>query len=132
MPLLQQAASHAEDYATIKYSNAGVPLWTNRYNGPANRGDKGYRMAVDSSGNVFVTGSSQNTSGNFDYATVAYSNTGVPLWTNRYNGPANVFDFAIGIAVDRSGNVFVTGNSGNDMVTIKYSSSITPDRKSVV
>jgi hypothetical protein len=27
------------DYATIKYSSAGVSLWTNRYNGPGNGDD---------------------------------------------------------------------------------------------
>ncbi len=51
------AAAHY-DYATIKYSSAGVPLWTNRYNGPANREDYAYAVAVDGSNNVIVTGSS--------------------------------------------------------------------------
>jgi len=117
------------DYATIKYSNAGVPLWTNRYDGPANSWDYAAAIAVDRSGNVFVTGTSYGI-GAGDYATVAYSNEGVPLWTNRYDGPANRDDRAEAIAVDNSGNVFVTGWSWNgtnyDYVTIKYSSSVPP------
>ena len=119
------------DYATVAYSGAGVPLWTNRYNGPANSYDDAYAIAVDASGNVFVTGPSIGT-GSYDYATVAYSGAGLPLWTNRYNGPANGYDQANAIAVDRSGNVFVTGwsvgsGSGNDdYATVAYSGAGLP------
>src|SRR6266581_9022639 len=38
----------------------------------------------------------------------AHAQGGVPLWTNRYDGPANSSDLARAIAVDSSGNVFVT------------------------
>jgi hypothetical protein len=115
------------DYATIKYSNAGVPLWTNRYNGPGNGADQPTGIAVDSSGSVFVLGQSWGAT-SFDYATIKYSASGVPLWTNRYNGPANDTDWPNAIAVDGNGNVFVTGgarasNSGKDYVTIKYSNA---------
>jgi len=124
------------DYATIAYSGAGVPLWTNRYNGPGNRSDEARALAVDGSGNVFVTGSSSFTdgSGRFDsvYATIAYSGAGVPLWTNRYNGTANSVATAVAVAVDASGNVFVTGSSviasGDrwDYATIAYSGAGVP------
>ena len=123
--------SDPPDYATINYSNAGVPLWTNYYNGPANMSDQPSAIAVDSTGNVFVTGLS------FDapccpvstaYATIAYSKTGELLWENRCNGPDNVYSSPHSIAVDRAGNVFVTGYSwGSDdyayYTTIKYSSA---------
>jgi len=120
------------DYATIKYSGDGVPLWTNRYNGPGNSQDQAYAIAVDGSGNVFVTGYSY--AGNFvntDYATIKYSGAGVPLWTNRYNGPGNSNDKAYALAVDTNGNVFVTGESfdsgsGFDYATIKYSGDGVP------
>jgi hypothetical protein len=127
-----------EDYVTIKYSNAGLPLWTNWYSGPGNSG-RAAAIAVDGSGNVFVTGESAATTDQFcwpscfDYATIAYSSAGVPLWTNRYDGPENNYDSATAIAVDSSGNVFVTGYSrsgsdslSDDYATIAYSSAGVP------
>jgi predicted house-cleaning NTP pyrophosphatase (Maf/HAM1 superfamily) len=115
-----------QDYATIAYSGAGVALWTNRYNGPGNSDDYANAVAVDGSGNVFVTGNSAGSGSGLDYATIKYSGVGVPLWTNRYNGPANGDDGANGVAVDGSGNVFVTGNSSGDYATIKYSGAGVP------
>jgi len=119
------------DYATVAYSGAGVPLWTNRYNGPANGWDYASALAVDGSGNVFVTGSSKGSGGDYDYTTIAYSGAGVPLWTNRYNGPANGYDLASAVAVDASGNVFVTGSSrgsagDSDYATLAYSGAGVP------
>jgi hypothetical protein len=113
------------DYATLAYSSSGQALWTNRYDGPASGDDHAMAMAVDHSGNVFVTGYSQGVGSGYDYATVAYSQGGVPLWTNRYNGPANGHDYASAIAVDSGGNVFVTGYSyggagSNDYATVAY------------
>jgi hypothetical protein len=118
------------DYATIKYSSAGVPLWTNRYNGPANNEDQATDVVVDGSDNVFVTGYSFTSDGMSDYLTVAYSSAGVPLWTNRYNGTGNNSDYARVVAVDGNRNVFVTGESWNgsatDYATIKYSATGVP------
>jgi hypothetical protein len=118
------------DYATIKYSSAGVPQWTNRYDGPAHDDDEAWAVAVDTSNNVFVTGYSWN-GANYDYATLKYSSAGVPLWTNRYNGPANGDDKAWAVAVDASNNVLVTGEShglgtGWDSATLEYSNAGVP------
>lgn len=111
------------DYLTIKYSGDGVPLWTNSYDGPANGAEFATALAVDATGNTIVSGHSRNGTG-YDYATVAYSSSGVALWTNRYDGAGNGDDYANAIAVDGNGNVFVTGTSWNgiayDSVTIKY------------
>src|ERR1043166_2429978 len=119
------------DYAIIKYSAAGLPLWTNRYNGVGYGSDTARAMAVDRSGNVFVTGSSQGTISGYDYVTIAYSGAGVPLWINRYNGPGNGSDRAAAVAVDGSGNVVVTGyvtgtNLYYEYATIKYSAAGVP------
>src|SRR5258706_357456 len=95
------------DMLIIKYSGAGVPLWTNRYNGPGNGDDRASAMAVDSAGNVFVTGYSASTGVypyGYDYATIAYSAAGVPLWTNRYNGLGHGDYRANAMAVEFSGN----------------------------
>ena len=86
-----------------------------------------YATVVDGSGNVYVTGSSYGSNGLPDYATVKYSRSGKPLWVRRYNGPENNWDIATELALDGSGNVYVTGNSYGsedfDYVTIKYSAA---------
>ena len=123
------------DYLTIKYSGAGVPLWTNRYDGPGNDYDLACAVAVDSNNNVIVTGYSTNSTSGYDYATIKYSSAGEPLWTNRYDGPGNGYDYASSVAVDRSNNVIVAGTSASssdvdypnlDYATIKYSSDGVP------
>jgi hypothetical protein len=121
------SSSASSDYATIKYSSDGVPLWTNRYNGPGNGEDKAQAMVVDGSNNVIVTGYSDVSAWSFayDYATIKYSSAGVPLWTQRYNGPGNGQDQASAMVMDNSGNVIVTGRSFgsgvySDFATIKY------------
>jgi hypothetical protein len=98
-------------------------LWTNRYSGPVIFShDYPSAVAVDRSGNVFVTGHRSVTP---RYATIAYSNDGLTLWTYSHDGGYHI---GPAIAVDGSGNVFVTGESygsigSEDFVTIKYSSS---------
>jgi uncharacterized protein (UPF0297 family) len=113
------------DYATIKYLPSGDTAWVRRYNGPGNNDDEAYALVVDSSGNVYVTGQSVGTGTNSDYATIKYLPSGDTAWVRRYNGPGNSGDYANAIAIDGSGNVYVTGLSmgsgtNSDYATIKY------------
>jgi hypothetical protein len=127
-------SSGGTDLATIKYSGAGVPLWTNRFHGPSTNWDFFGALLVDTSNNVIVAGSDDinRTNINLDYVTIKYSSGGVPLWTNRYNGPANGFDAVQGAALDGNNNVIVTGSSSFGgaaawaSTTVKYSSDGAP------
>jgi PKD repeat protein len=116
------------DYATIKYYPNGDTAWVRRYNGPGN-GDDIIRtlgtIAVDASGNVYVTGRSVGDGTSYDYATIKYYSNGDTAWIRRYNGPGNSDDWSYALALDNSGNIYVTGYSGGsgtyyDYATIKY------------
>jgi uncharacterized delta-60 repeat protein len=116
------------DYITIKYNSAGAEQWVAHYNGPGNGGDEPGAIAIDHSGNVYVTGYSQGSGTGTDYATIKYDSAGVQQWIARYNGPGNINDGAGDIIVDDSGNVYITGYSvgvgtGSDYATIKYNPS---------
>ena len=115
------------DFLTVKYNAGGVIQWRALANGAANGDDFAYGIAVDSIGNVVVTGSSQF-DGKSDYLTVKYNSSGVEQWRATLDGDANRDDEAYAIAVDAAGNVLVTGASvayGNnyDYVTVKYSAA---------
>ena len=108
-----------------------VEVWAQRYNGPANGGDRPYAIAVDLNGNVVVTGTSYNGTNN-DFYTAKYAATnGAVLWERRYNGPVNGYEQARAVAVDSSGNVVVTGSSQSnssywdsfDYYTAKYAAA---------
>jgi hypothetical protein len=77
-------------------------------------------MAIDSSGNVYVTGHSPGDGTGYDYATVKYDTNGNELWVARHNGTRDTSDLSLALAVDGSGNVYVTGESDGDYCTIKY------------
>ncbi|MEO6696351.1 MAG: SBBP repeat-containing protein [Ignavibacteria bacterium] len=118
-----------EDYTTIKYSPGGNQLWAAVYNGPGNGYDQSIAIAVDRSGNVYVAGYVSGSGSSYDYATVKYNSNGVQQWAAVYNGLGNSIDYAASIAVDDTGNVYVTGQSyggsvtSYDYVTIKYNTA---------
>jgi len=116
----------AAGYLTIKYNTDGRLLWVRRYNGLGYDSDSAQAIALDSQGNVYVTGYSHGIGSRSDYATIKYSPDGEELWVRRYNGPGNSVDEAVAIALDVQGNVYVAGSSvgiGTDVdyATIKYS-----------
>jgi Beta-propeller repeat len=119
------AGTENTDYVIIKYNSTGDEQWAQRYNGPGNGYDAPYGIALDSSGNVYVTGTSTGDGTGFDYATIKYDNDGEQQWVKSLNGTGNGYDAALALAIDASGNVCVTGistaqNGLGDCVTIKY------------
>jgi hypothetical protein len=111
-------------YGTIKYDPSGNFLWARTVNPPPNLRDYAYDIAIDGSGNVYVTGRGNGVA--LDYLTVKYDPNGNLQWTKTYNGPGSSNDFATAIAIDGFGNACVTGQSvGTDLdyATIKYDPS---------
>jgi len=119
------AGTENTDYVVVKYNSDGDQQWAQRYNGPGNDYDAPYGIALDGSGNVYVTGTSTGDGTGFDYTTIKFDNNGQQQWVKSYNGTGNSYDAAVALAVDGSGNVRVTGistaqNGLGDCVTIKY------------
>ncbi|MCH7905479.1 MAG: SBBP repeat-containing protein [Armatimonadetes bacterium] len=119
----------AKDYTTLKYDSNGSLLWVRRYSGPNNGNNVATALALDTAGNVYITGGSPNLAGDYEYATLKYNPNGNLLWEIRFHGPENISDVAVALALDRAGNVYVTGHSYSsgtfqDYATIKYSQSV--------
>lgn len=106
------------DYITMKIAPDGNVLWAKRFNGPGNGIDEAKALAINSQGDVCVTGRSQNSLFNFDIATVKYSSSGAFQWVSYYDD-TNSDDIGNDVAFDNAGNVFVVGNSGLNGVFIK-------------
>ena len=111
------------------YSQA-TQEWVQTYNGTGNGLDISFSVVVDNLGNVYVAGNSPGDTSANDITTIKYDSAGQQQWVRRYNGPGNSDDGTNGtnaIAVDDSGNVYVTGWSAGtentDYVVIKYNSN---------
>lgn len=124
-----------DDCTTIKYNSSLTQTWAQTFNGIGNKNDRAYAIAVDGSGNVYITGESDSATSqftkNYDYVTIKYNPAGVQQFANTYNGLSNTDDTPAAITLDGLGNIYVTGQSENgisnfpnkDFATIKYDNS---------
>jgi hypothetical protein len=120
------------DYATIKYDAAGNRQWVRRYNGSNGNGAVATALAVDATGNVYVTGQSfgqLNGNSITDFATIKYDTNGNQVWRSNYIAPRRYDNYVWAIGVDGAGAVYIAGStpmtqsngtSGEDFVTVKY------------
>ncbi|HSM51409.1 MAG TPA: SBBP repeat-containing protein, partial [Thermoanaerobaculia bacterium] len=120
-----RGATGATNYVTVAYDPGGNQLWVREHNGTGDGDDYARAMAIDGNGGIYVTGESQGAPGGLNYATVKYDTAGDLLWAVEYGGPGDGDDVAHSLAVDGSGNVYVTGESLGatgriDLATIKY------------
>jgi hypothetical protein len=117
------------DIFLVKYDSSGVKQWTRQLGTVAD--DVGYGVAVDSRGNVYVTGeTSSGLDGNTnlgakDIFLVKYNSSGVKQWTRQLGATAD--DIGYGVAVDSSDSIYVTGFTTGaelrDIFLVKYDSS---------
>ena len=112
------------DGFVVKLSSSGDHLWSTYIGGAADGVDGGYdygnAITVDSQGNALVTGTTDSQgwisggadtshNGGSDAYVVKLSGSGSHLWSTYLGG--NIGEKGLGIAVDASDNVLVTGST---------------------
>lgn len=130
---LQPTLSGAPDAFVAKLSSDGSKLLYSTYVGGSS-GDRGNGIAVDASGNAYVTGYTHSTNfptvnpiqaafagGNGDAFVLKLNPSGSTLVYSTYLGGGNDRpDIGTAIAVDSAGNAYVTGFSNSrDFPTVK-------------
>jgi len=105
------------DIFVAKLDGSGNWLWAKQAEGDSDSSVKGYGIAIDSSGNSYVTGLFSGTpsfgnitltnSGYADIFVAKLDSSGNWLWAQKAGGTDH--DDRLGIAIDSSGNSYVTG-----------------------
>ncbi|MBU0529355.1 SBBP repeat-containing protein [bacterium] len=113
-------SSGSDDIFVAKYDPNGALVWAKQAGGTSD--DDGYGIATDGSGNSLVTGyfreivtfgvgepnqTALTSSGGTDIFIAKYDPNGALMWARKAGGPSD--DNGNGIAMDGSGNSFVTG-----------------------
>jgi len=108
--------SGGDDALVCKFNSLGAYQWHTFFGSADN--DYGSALAADKSGNIYMTGWSHATwgsspirghSGNNDAVVVKFDTSGTLAWNTFLGGPGD--DTASSIALDLSGNPYVTGTS---------------------
>jgi len=109
------------DVFVAKYDTNGTAEWATSMGdgGP----EQGFGIAVDGSGNIYVTGVDSDTPGESNgtnFVAKFDSNNGSQVGTAAAVGTGSG---GFGIALDGSGNIYVTGNSSDDIFVAKRGTS---------
>lgn len=115
----------AYDVFIVKYDSSGSQLWSNIWGGDDD--DTGYGVAIDSTGNIYITGGTRSDAQGYSNAfLVKYDASGTQLWSTTWGG--NLWNRALGVATDSTGKIYITGWTGSfdqenlDVFLVKYDS----------
>jgi len=114
------------DAFIAKYDSAGNSLLNITWGG--SNIDSGSGIALDDSGNIYITGRTRSFgAGSYDAFIAKYDSAGNSLLNITWGG--SLYDHGRGIALDGSGNIYITGRAynfgtgGSDAFIAKYDSA---------
>jgi hypothetical protein len=121
------------DIVVIKYGSDGSREWVHMYDAGLHNAlgyDEPVGVGFDASGNVYVGGKARfQRSGtqDYDYVAIKLDPDGIHQWTrlHDYAGGSSDHgdDTATDMTVDAAGNVWITGDSDGDFLTVKWDAS---------
>jgi hypothetical protein len=110
-------ATYPGNAVLVKVTPAGTLAWLREYDGPGAAFDRGYDVASDAQGNVYLAGLVSMNGGPLtpDYGgfLAKYDPQGNLLWDRVVDDPANGIDSLEAVEVDYRGNVVVAGRLGD-------------------
>ncbi|MFX1315247.1 MAG: SBBP repeat-containing protein [Promethearchaeota archaeon] len=113
----------SSDVILVKYNSLGNLEWYRTWGG--SDWDGGYDLAIDSSGDIYITGNTASYgAGTRDVCLIKYNSSGVLQW-DRIWGSTEV-DRSNAIALDSSENIYIIGETygfgakDSDMCLLKY------------
>ena len=111
----------ASDYALVKTSISGNIIWNKTYgeNVSGNRAHHCFGLAVNSSGEIFLTGHTISGVENWDTYTMKIDNSGNQLWkyirgNPRGFNPKYIHDEAWGIKATQDGGCIIVAGTGDE------------------
>lgn len=113
------------DIMTMKMTALGDTLWVRQFDGPLHFYDHPAKIAVSSSGNVYVAGRVNQAQNNpptsyADMILIKYQPNGDLAWARVYNGENNLSEEAVAIVLDAEENAYISGMSGDKVTVLKY------------
>ncbi|MEO0077502.1 MAG: hypothetical protein ABIK86_00680 [candidate division WOR-3 bacterium] len=95
----------------ISLSPSGSVRWVYRHDSLGT--SRGYSLAAacGPDGNIYVAGGIEGTGYDLDFAVVSLTPAGTERWVYRYNGPANLDDFAFSLVCAEDGTIYASGYS---------------------
>jgi len=99
-----------------KYDGQGNQQWVKKLGTPGD--DKSWGVAVDSNGNIYITGDTTGSlggsnAGGSDAWVAKYDNNGDRLWIQQLGTAGD--DNSYGVAIDGSDNIYITGGTTGNL-----------------
>lgn len=107
--------SNGKEAFIIKYSAAGNMLWRDQFDSGNQLDDELVDMKINNStGSIFMVGTSMNSSWINDILVLHYDFGGTYGWHYLYDGQANNDDIGVSISLTSNNDMYVSGNSQNN------------------
>ena len=104
------------DFALLKYRVDGVLEWVATWDGPASLDDIPAAMALNSSGEVFLAGTTWTDPLYTDFALVKIDGGGQVSWSVTYDH-AGLIDAGVAVELDQNGHPVISGVSAPSLLT---------------